>query len=109
VALGGLPLLAPVVSFGFVSHGSAPDLYAVALAVCALVVNQRRGSEQAAEGVPRFGAWTFAAGLVVLPMTMSLWGTDVGALHISAMFGLPGFSGCCSFSSVGTDSRRAGR
>jgi hypothetical protein len=90
VALGGLPLLAPVVSFGFVSHGSAPDLYAVALAVCALVVNQRRGSEQAAEGVPRFGAWTFAAGLVVLPMTMSLWGTDVGALHISAMFGLTG-------------------
>ncbi|HEY7238345.1 MAG TPA: hypothetical protein VH600_04190 [Burkholderiales bacterium] len=91
VALGGLPLLPPVaVSLGFVSLGSAPDVYAVALAVCALVASERPVVEQAAERVPRFGGWAFAAALVVLPMTLSLWGTELGALRISVMFGLTG-------------------
>ena len=86
VALGALPLLLPRVSFGPIGVGAAPDVYAVALAVCALVVNERPLTERA----PRFGAGTFAAALVVLPMTMSLWGTELGALRISAVFGLTG-------------------
>ena len=94
VALGGLPLLLPLMSFRFVSLGSAPDVYAVALAVCALVVNERPLSEQAAERaaerVPRFGGWVFAAALVVLPMTLSLWGTELGALRINVIVGLTG-------------------
>ena len=90
VALGGLPLLLPRVSLGFVSLGSAPDVYAVALAVCALVVDERPVTEQAAERVPRLGAPLFAAALVVLPMTLSLWATELGALHVNVMFGLTG-------------------
>ena len=90
VAIGGLPLLPPLASFGFVSLGSAPDVYVVALAVCALVVNQRRVGEEAASRVPRFGAWTFAAALVILPMTMSVWGTGLYELRIDAVFGLTG-------------------
>jgi hypothetical protein len=86
VALGGLPLLAPVVSIGFISHACAPDVYAVALAVFALVANEHPLSERA----PHFGPWLFAAALVVLPMTLSLWGTELGALRINVMFGLTG-------------------
>ena len=89
-ALGALPLLLPRISLGPIWVGGAPDVYAVALAVCALVVNERRVGEEAASRVPRFGAWTLAAALVALPMTLSLWGTELGPLRISATFGLTG-------------------
>jgi hypothetical protein len=86
VALGGLPLLPPLASFRFVSFGSATDVYAVALAVCAIVVNERPLSERA----PRFGAWTFAAALVLLPMTLSVWGIELHGLRIDVVLGLTG-------------------
>src|SRR4051812_25039957 len=86
VAIGGLPLLPPLTSLGFVSLGSAPDVYAAALAVCALVVNERPLAERA----PRLGAPLFAAALVLLPMTMSLWGIQLGGLRIDAVFGFTG-------------------
>src|SRR4030095_16401329 len=80
------PLLPPVGSIGFVSHACAPDVYVVALAIFALVANERPVAERA----PRFGPWLFAAALVVLPMTLSLGWTELGALRINVMFGLTG-------------------
>ena len=46
VALGGLPLLPPLVSHSIVALTSAPDVYVVALAVCALASDPRPVSER---------------------------------------------------------------
>jgi hypothetical protein len=86
VAIGGLPLLAPFASFGFVTLGSAPDVYVVALAVCAIVVSER----PVAERVARFGGPLFAAALVLLPMTMSVGGIELHGLRIDVVFGFTG-------------------
>jgi hypothetical protein len=86
VALGGLPLVAPLATFGFVAFGSATDVYAVALAVCAMVVDERPLAERA----PRFGALAFAAALVLLPMTLSVWGIELHGMRIDVVFGLTG-------------------
>jgi hypothetical protein len=85
VALGGLPLLPPLASYAVVALTSAPDVYVVALAVCALASDERPLAEQAP---PRIGLPLFAAVLLVLPMAASLWGTDSDGLRIRMVFGL---------------------
>ncbi|HEY1287048.1 MAG TPA: DUF3576 domain-containing protein [Burkholderiales bacterium] len=84
VALGGLPLLPPLASFGVVALTSAPDVYVVALAVCALAADERPLAERVP---PRIGLALFAAVLVVLPLVGSIWGAEVGALKIRMTFG----------------------
>lgn len=75
VALGGLALLPPSVSYGWLTKIAALDVYAVALAVCALAADER----PLAERLPRFpGAAVLAAALVLLPLVFSPWGTDFG-------------------------------
>ena len=84
VALGGLPLLPPLASHSIVALTSAPDVYVVALAVCALASDER---PLVAQAPPRMSLALFAAVLVVLPMAVSIWGAEIGALKIRMTFG----------------------
>src|ERR1043166_5723047 len=61
VALGGLPLLPPLASHSIVALTSAPDVYVVALAVCALASDER---PLVAQAPPRMSLALFAAVLV---------------------------------------------
>ena len=83
VALGGLPLAPPLESYTFVSLASALDVYAVALAVCALAADERPFAEWA----PRFGLPLLAALLAVLPWTISLHGFELAGVRIGVVVG----------------------
>ena len=82
-AIGGLPLLPPSMSYGWLTKVAALDVYVVAIAACVLAAQGRPLAERLPR-IPRPAV--LAAALVVLPTAFTVWGTDFLGIRFGFSF-----------------------